>query len=401
MQVVITGGAGMLGKKLAQELLKRGQLAGPGGKPELIERLLLMDVAAAPDHGLSEIVPRPAGAAAPTRPGAAAPTVNPSATTTEEGPEMNPTETVTKSPKKSMAFKSIQPRALELEGERLIETEALSAANVLPLVIRPAVEGVELVAWARANRRFVEDRLLEHGALLFRGFDVDSAESFESFAAAVCDGDLFNENGEHPRDSVSGKVYTPVFYPPEKQLLWHNENSFNHRWPRKIWFCCMQPAASGGETPLVDSREVYRRLDPALRRPFEDKGVMYVRNYGDGLGLDWRTVFQADTREQAEARLREQHMAAEWKDPLPLFSVQSTRSPIVATMLPAHQVELGSRNVAPFVPRNDSPYAISPITGSEPSKNVAWAPIGSRMRSRITCATSFPVTLSMIIPRRT
>jgi alpha-ketoglutarate-dependent taurine dioxygenase len=76
----------------------------------------------------------------------------------------------------------------------------------------------------------------------------------------------------------------------------------------------MQPAASGGETPLVDSREVYRRLDPALRRPFEDKGVMYVRNYGDGLGLDWRTVFQADTREQAEARLREQHMAAEWKD---------------------------------------------------------------------------------------
>lgn len=49
MQVVITGGAGMLGKKLARELLKRGQLAGPGGKLELIERLLLMDVAAAPD----------------------------------------------------------------------------------------------------------------------------------------------------------------------------------------------------------------------------------------------------------------------------------------------------------------------------------------------------------------
>ena len=49
MQVVITGGAGMLGTKLASELLKRGQLVGPGGGPDKIERLILIDVAAAPD----------------------------------------------------------------------------------------------------------------------------------------------------------------------------------------------------------------------------------------------------------------------------------------------------------------------------------------------------------------
>lgn len=49
MQVVITGGAGMLGKKLARELLKRGSLAGADGNPAKIDRLVLMDIAEAPD----------------------------------------------------------------------------------------------------------------------------------------------------------------------------------------------------------------------------------------------------------------------------------------------------------------------------------------------------------------
>lgn len=49
MQVVITGGAGMLGKKLANELLKRGSLAGPDGTQRPIDRLVLLDVARAPD----------------------------------------------------------------------------------------------------------------------------------------------------------------------------------------------------------------------------------------------------------------------------------------------------------------------------------------------------------------
>jgi nucleoside-diphosphate-sugar epimerase len=49
MQVVITGGAGMLGKKLAKKLLERGTLAGPDGKQRTIDKLILMDVAEAPD----------------------------------------------------------------------------------------------------------------------------------------------------------------------------------------------------------------------------------------------------------------------------------------------------------------------------------------------------------------
>ena len=45
MKVVITGGAGFVGQRLAQALLQRGSLTAPGGKPERIDELLLFDVA--------------------------------------------------------------------------------------------------------------------------------------------------------------------------------------------------------------------------------------------------------------------------------------------------------------------------------------------------------------------
>lgn len=43
MNVVITGGGGFLGHQLAQKLLQRGQLTGPSGGPEPVERIILFD----------------------------------------------------------------------------------------------------------------------------------------------------------------------------------------------------------------------------------------------------------------------------------------------------------------------------------------------------------------------
>ncbi|HYM31199.1 MAG TPA: D-erythronate dehydrogenase [Candidatus Cybelea sp.] len=46
MRVVITGGGGFLGKRLAKEILARGTLTGPSGVAERIEELVLFDAAA-------------------------------------------------------------------------------------------------------------------------------------------------------------------------------------------------------------------------------------------------------------------------------------------------------------------------------------------------------------------
>jgi nucleoside-diphosphate-sugar epimerase len=44
MRVVITGGAGFLGARLARALLARGAVAGPDGAPHPVERLVLVDL---------------------------------------------------------------------------------------------------------------------------------------------------------------------------------------------------------------------------------------------------------------------------------------------------------------------------------------------------------------------
>jgi nucleoside-diphosphate-sugar epimerase len=54
MKVVITGGGGFLGKKLARRLLQQGEIAGPGGRPERISELLLFDVGQASGPGLDD-----------------------------------------------------------------------------------------------------------------------------------------------------------------------------------------------------------------------------------------------------------------------------------------------------------------------------------------------------------
>jgi alpha-ketoglutarate-dependent taurine dioxygenase len=207
---------------------------------------------------------------------------------------------------------SIKRKSLNLPQSGVVKTGYLGQAESLPLVIEPSSDEVDLVDWARNNLDLIEAELARLGGILFRGFDVETAQRFERFASAITP-QLFNENGEHPRASVSGNVYTPVFYPPEKQLLWHNENSFNHQWPMKIFFCCVRPADRGGETPLVDSRKVFDALDEGLKRRFIEKGVMYQRNYGDGLGLEWQTVFQTDDRAEVEQMCRRLLLDFEWK----------------------------------------------------------------------------------------
>lgn len=51
MKVLITGGAGFLGQRLARRLLERGELTGPDGRPERISELVLLDVVKGSDFG--------------------------------------------------------------------------------------------------------------------------------------------------------------------------------------------------------------------------------------------------------------------------------------------------------------------------------------------------------------
>ena len=81
----------------------------------------------------------------------------------------------------------------------------------------------------------------------------------------------------------------------------------------RIFFFCVTPPAQGGETPLADSRRVFERISQRTTEIFEQKQILYVRNYGEGLDLSWQTAFQTEDRSEVEMFCRNAGIQFEWK----------------------------------------------------------------------------------------
>jgi alpha-ketoglutarate-dependent taurine dioxygenase/acyl carrier protein len=210
------------------------------------------------------------------------------------------------------SLKSVRRKSVDFSQASLVETGYLPDGEKFPLVLRPSVKDIDLQEWAGEHREFLEAELLKHGAILFRGFHVSTSAEFERVAQAIGP-DLFSEYGDLPREEVSGKIYGSTPYPAEQSILFHNESSHMHRWPRKIWFYCVKAAEQGGETPIVDCRKVYRLLDPQVRERLERKGLMYVRNYTDGLDVSWQSFFHTNERASVEDYCRKAQIEFVWK----------------------------------------------------------------------------------------
>jgi alpha-ketoglutarate-dependent taurine dioxygenase len=170
----------------------------------------------------------------------------------------------------------------------------------LPLVIHAGASEASLTDWISSNRDQLNLDLRKHGGILFRGFAIESAGDFEEVIGTVSGRLLDYTYRSTPRSIVSGKIYTSTEYPPHQTIPLHNENSYTRNWPMKIWFFSRICATTGGETPIADSRRVYRRIPREVRDRFERHGVMYVRNYGSGFDLPWQEVFQTNDKSDVE-----------------------------------------------------------------------------------------------------
>jgi amino acid adenylation domain-containing protein len=209
-------------------------------------------------------------------------------------------------------LRSVKLKSVELSTQSLVETEYFNGTK-LPLVLKPKVDGVNLVTWAAANRDRIEKEILEHGSILFHNFGLDSLARFEQFASALTPNLLTYGERSSPRTALGGHVYTSTTHPADQCILLHNENSYTRQWPMRLWFFCVQPAQEGGRTPIADSRKVLRRIDEAVVNKFIEKKILYVRNYGDGLGLPWQEVFQTSSRAVVEEYCRHHGITVQWK----------------------------------------------------------------------------------------
>lgn len=180
-----------------------------------------------------------------------------------------------------------------------------------PYLFQAQAPGDSCLAWLERYRPELEQALLQSGAVLLRGFDVSREASFESVARALSS--LEARYGDLVKRSSAEFIYDATWYPKDRAILFHNEGSHTPALPTRQFFYCSRASFTGGETPIVDCREVYRRLRPELRQQFETKGLLYIRNFMRGVDVSWQEFFHTQERSEVERRCREEEVEWTWK----------------------------------------------------------------------------------------
>ena len=213
------------------------------------------------------------------------------------------------------SFQSVRRRQVTGSATELVRHRPLFEGGDLPLVIEPVMPGVNLAAWAAGQQEDIHRRLVEHGALLFRGFAVANATHFNQFIDAVSGGALEYKFRASPRTQIQQdlNVYTSTDYPAQESIFPHNEHSYSPVLPLHLFLYCDLPALTEGETPIGSTRLLLSRIDPQIRSALARRRIMYVRNYGEGFGLPWQTVFQTSDRTEVEAYCKTVGITPEWR----------------------------------------------------------------------------------------
>lgn len=190
----------------------------------------------------------------------------------------------------------------------------------LPLVVEPSDAKHSsldtLVSLAANCREFFQNKILENGALLFRGFAVGAADEFARFARSFSGEELLDyAGGVSPRIELGGGVYTSTEYPSRFMLALHNEMSYAEKYPSRVYFCCQIAPETGGETPLADSRAILKKINKETVRQFKKRKIRYDRNLsGDaGSGFAWQDAFETADKRAVEILCRKSGVRFKWK----------------------------------------------------------------------------------------
>lgn len=174
----------------------------------------------------------------------------------------------------------------------------------------------ECEVWIKENKQELESMLATSGALLFRGFPVDSAEAFDQFSLSFGYPNFtYQESLSNAvRINYTERVFTANEAPKDVEIYLHHEMAQTPIFPSKLFFFCQTAAESGGMTPLCRSDKLFEALQnkmPDLTQDFIDKGLQYTTvmpandDPESGQGRSWRSTLSVDNKTQAESKLAE------------------------------------------------------------------------------------------------
>ena len=177
--------------------------------------------------------------------------------------------------------------------------------------------------WLKENKIFIELKLEEHGAIIFKDLPVKTAEDFDQFVSTFnYDTFTYEESLSNAvRINKTNKVFTANEAPREVEIFLHHEMAQTPTYPKNIFFFCKSASETGGETPLCRSDQLYEELlkkDKTLIESFEKFGVIYnsIMSSGDelisGQGRSWQKTLGVSSKNDAEAKLSELGYSWNW-----------------------------------------------------------------------------------------
>jgi alpha-ketoglutarate-dependent taurine dioxygenase len=222
-----------------------------------------------------------------------------------------------------------------------------------------------LTKWVLASTpKLLDDLLLKHGAILFKGFHIDSPHHFNDIVETFGFENFPYVGGAAVRRQLAPRVFTTNESPPTEKIPFHHEMAQVPSFPDKVFFQCDMPSETGGETPVLPSWEICRRLEalhPEFIRKLE-KGVRYIRvmpeedDPSSAIGRGWKSTYATSDRSKVSNILKSLNYSGEW---LPDGSLRT-----ISPVLPAVRHDLGENRsgrktffnsvVAVFTGWNDS-----------------------------------------------
>lgn len=198
-----------------------------------------------------------------------------------------------------------------------------------PLLVTPPNDSVKndvaaFNVWVSENRDELKALMIKHGAVLFRGFPVATAQCFEVMLDKAEFENMPYVGGAAPRKQVtSSRIVTANESPATEIIPFHHEMAQVPKPPGYIFFYCETASETGGATSILHSGEIYRALldiSPEFAEKIEKQGVRYVRimpemtDDASPIGRSWKETFQCDSREEAEIVMADAGMSWQWLD---------------------------------------------------------------------------------------
>src|SRR5262245_54275424 len=101
----------------------------------------------------------------------------------------------------------------------------------------------------------VRAALLRRGAVLLRGFELESQSAFTALARRITPA-LHADYRDLPSENPDDGVYGTTVYPEQHPIQVHNEGAHAAAPPQYLFFLSEDAPSAGGATRLADTRRV-------------------------------------------------------------------------------------------------------------------------------------------------